>query len=126
MMPSSYTLVGDNVDKVVNPRFMTSEHQRKSFNVFHSYGVRDRVKCDTTDTSPVGDIASLPPSVFLPDPEDCVQLRKHYAILLSRVLVDHVPYFTKKFKDCVIRHIPHINSSNMCLKSEIVSSISLV
>lgn len=118
--PESVTLVGDNLDKTVNPRFMSADHQRQSLHYFHSYGVLDRVKSDCTDHSPIGDVDSLPPSAFLPDTDDCLQLRKHYAILIGRILVDQVSFF-KKFKDCVVRHIPHKHTVQMSQKSNIVS-----
>lgn len=119
--PSPYIIVGDNIDKTVNPRFMTSDHQRQSIHYFHSYGVQDRVKChDVPDSSPVGSIDQLPPCAFLPDSKDCMQLRKHYAILVSRILVDQSSFF-KGFKDCVVRHIPHEHTVTMSQKSNIVS-----
>ncbi len=125
-VPTSYIIVGDNIDKTVNPRYMTEEHQRQSLHYFHSYAVLDRVSSATLpDDSPAGSTKSLLPSTFLPDPDDCVQLRKHFATLIGRVLVDEVPYF-KIFKDCVARHIPHKHSDKMSQKSEIVRFVRLI
>ena len=32
-----YTITGDNLDKSIQPRFMTMDHQTQSLHYFHSY-----------------------------------------------------------------------------------------
>ena len=39
----TYQIVGDNIDKNVKPKTMTSEHQTRSLHYFHAYAVRDRI-----------------------------------------------------------------------------------
>ena len=39
----SYVIVGDNLDKNIRPRHMTSDHQTQSVHYFHCYAVQDRV-----------------------------------------------------------------------------------
>ncbi len=79
----TFVIVGDNLDKTINPRFMTATHQRQSVHYFHSYAVRDRIESISTLAAdkPVGDISRLSPSSYLPDAADC------YAILLAPVLI---------------------------------------
>ncbi len=79
----TFVIVGDNLDKTINPRYMTATHQRQSVHYFHSYAVRDRIESISTLAAdkPVGDISRLSPSSYLPDAADC------YAILLAPVLI---------------------------------------
>ena len=39
----TYRIVGDNIDKNIKPRNMTSDHQTRSLHYFHAYAVRDRI-----------------------------------------------------------------------------------
>ena len=51
----SFKLVGDNIDKEVQPRDMRDEHQMRSLHYFHSYAV-----CDRINVADVSDIATTP------------------------------------------------------------------
>ena len=42
--PTTYIIVGDNIDKNVTPRDMRVGNQVKSLHYFHSYAVQDQVK----------------------------------------------------------------------------------
>lgn len=91
----TFIICDDNLDKTINPRFMASEHQRKSLHFFHSYAVIDQVKCGHLPSNrPTGDLKSLPVSTYLPDSSDCKILFENYATLLARVLVRDIPYFS--------------------------------
>ena len=51
---------GDNLDKSINPCFMTSEHQRQSLHFFHSCAAFDQVNCgDLPCDAPSGDVKGL-------------------------------------------------------------------
>ena len=47
-------------------------------------------------------------------------LKEHFAILVARVLVEHIPYFADDFRGLVETHIPHQYTSEMVKKSEVV------
>ena len=120
----TYLIVGDNLDKTINPRYMTFEHQRQSLHYFHSYAVLDRVNCaDLPSDVPVGDVKSLSFAAFLPTPEDCSVIPHNYSVLLGRVLIEKLSFF-KKFRDCIPKHIIHEHSSEMKKKSTVVSTHS--
>ena len=111
----TYILVTNNLDKSINPRFMTSENQHQSLHYIHSYAVLDRVNCfHLPYDAPVGDIKELGPSTFLPSAEDSFALRHNYSVLLSRVIVKRLPFF-EIFKDCVNSHILHEHSDEMSI-----------
>ena len=66
-----YVIVGDNIDKRVNPREMRVDRQVQSLHYFHTYAVKNR--CDSThsdDLKPIGEIWQLPMSAFLPTPDE--------------------------------------------------------
>ena len=117
----SYILVGDNIDKTVTVRHMTMDHQSQSLHYFHCYAALDRVDFHNLDnSSPIGNVSTLPLSIFLPSIEDCDVLRNNYVILLAREIVEKVPYF-KMFADSVPEHIVHQYTKELSCKSSIVS-----
>ena len=117
---TSVVIVGDNLDKSINPRHMTMEHQRKSLHYFHSYAVFNRIDfSDLASDKPIGDVSTLSLSTYLTDATDCAKLHENYAIL-ARVVVEGIPCF-RVFHDCVVKHIKHMYSSQMKEKSVVVS-----
>ena len=100
-----YVLVGDNIDKRVNPREMRVDCQVQSLHYFHTYAAKNR--CDYTerdDSNPFGDILALPLSVYLPTQEDCMAIRDNYVIFASRIITEHLHAFSG-LKKCVPKHI---------------------
>ena len=120
-----YLLVGDNLDKNISPRDMRVENQVKSLHYFHSYAVHDRIDVsDLSDDQPQVDLQSLPVTTFVPSVDDCIALRSNYIVLVARVIVDRLPYFSG-LRQCVVQHIPHRYSKAMEQKSKIVSKLHL-
>ena len=61
----SVVIVGDNLDKSVNPRHMTIEHQWKSLHYFDSYAVFNRIDfSDLASDKPIADISTLTLSTY--------------------------------------------------------------
>ena len=118
-IPPSYIVQGDNIDKTVCVRNMTTENQNKSLHYFCSYAARDRVNCDVGEDEPSTDILSLPFTTFLPSISDCSSLRDDYIVLIARILVDSLR-FLKPLKGSVPQHITHRYSKEMSKKSETV------
>ena len=117
---AQHILVGDNFNKKINPRHMTVDHQAKSLQYFHSYAAKNRIPTNhLDDTKPRGDIADLPVSTFLPTSADCAALRSNFTILISRIFVKHLPYFSS-FKKVVPMHIEHQYSKEMEKTSDVV------
>lgn len=87
-------VIGDNIDRQVNPREMRIENQVKSLHYFHAFAALNRIETlRMDDTKSVGTVSTLPLSTFVPSPQDCATLRDNYVILVSRVLVQHIPHF---------------------------------
>ena len=92
----------------------------RSLHFFNAYAVKDRVDCSKlacTNVSSSG--MSLDVSKILPNDEDWYQLNQNCTTLLSRVLVDYVPFF-EPFQAAVCRHIKHDQSKAMKQKSIVV------
>ena len=117
---TGYKMVFDNIDMNVYPRHMTSDKQTRSLHYVQSYVVKDRVNYDNLSNK-------LPTEVcvfdILPTNEDYEFLKRNFAILLSRVIVKFIPYFTSDHNKLLTKHIPHEHSTEMATKSEIESVI---
>ena len=58
---------------------------------------------------------------LLPSTTDNQMVKEHFAILVARVLVEHIPYFAEDFKGLVENHIAHQYTSEMAKTSAVVS-----
>lgn len=124
-----FKIVGDNVDKTVNPRYMRSDKQSQSLHYFQSYAVRDRI--DLSDFSDIRprDMAPSPEDVMkqlLPSPLDDESLHANFEIHIARILVDNMPALKLAFEDSVDWHIQHQHSKEIKRKSEVVNSIACI
>lgn len=119
----TYSLLGDNFDKMVKRRFMRFGEGNMSFHWFISLAARDRI-----DLSKLAD--SLSPTC-LPNPEkvaasllpsfsDDAALKKNFAVFVSRTMATHIEFFSFGFNDVVQWHIPHKYSTEMSKKSVVV------
>ena len=122
-----YKLVGDNIDITVNARYLRSEgHRDQSLHFFNSFAVLDRVNLGslpielpaTCNPSPLNMAQSL-----LPSKENDANLLNNIAILVSRVLITHMPFFQFAFLDVVTWHIQHKFYKEMSSKSNVVSYV---
>ncbi len=113
-------IVIDNIDKTVRPRDQRIDAQSKSLHYVQAYAVKDRIEYSkfSNKPPPPGSIYDL-----LPCASDYQALKDNFAILVARVLVKHIPYFSQDFKGLVPSQIPHQFSSEMAKESEIVSKI---
>lgn len=117
----TFRIVGDNIDKNIKPRNMTSEHQTRSLHYFHVYAVRDRIDLSKyNDKTPEPDIARMNFESLLPSSEDAAVLNSNLTVLIGRTLRAHMPFFAK-FADGLGRHIMHEYYDHMSTKSEVVS-----
>ena len=115
-----YILVGDNIDKRVNPREMHVENQVQSLHYFHTYAAQNRCDSLHLDDLPIGDIRDQPMSTFLLTPDECMMIRSNYVILVSRIIVENLPAFSA-FMQHVPQHVPHKYSDVMSKQSQMVS-----
>ena len=69
--------------------------------------ILDRVPCtDFDNEKPLDDIVNVPNKTFLPILQDHANLMKDFDVLVSCVLVEHLPHFQNAFSDVVPKHIP--------------------
>lgn len=121
----SYKIIGDNLDKVVTPRFMRKKkYKRQTMHCFHSYALQDQI--DTSLMSDRLEHLCLPsPDVLaeslLPSQDDDNMLNENFKILIARVLVQHMEFFQKSFQDIVCHHIAHKYEKEMAHISKVVS-----
>lgn len=124
MHGTGYTLCGDNIDKNVRRRYQRSDKSTISLHYFHMYGVKNRV--DVSHLSDVSPSCTLDKKakamLVMPSPNDDLQLKKNIAILVSRVLVNHMEFFKFCFSDVTCWHIKHQHYEEMSTKSVVVST----
>ena len=117
----SYQIIGDNVDLHQTPTHQSVERKARDHHWFHLYAARDRITgAHLSNDSPIADIATIPLQTFLPSVEDCLSLREDFAVLISRVLTTNLAYF-EPLQSVAPAHIQHKHSSDVSIKSEIVS-----
>ena len=122
-------LVGDNIDKNVKPPHERVDSKTQSNHFFHSYAIQDRINLSSVSDKqshylsvPVN---QLPLSTLLLSVSDHQSLIHNFSILISRVLVSEMRFFKESFDGVVQNHIKHEHSSEMTVKSEVVSIISI-
>lgn len=112
-----YQIIGDNIDLHVKPKHMTSTNQNKDIHWFNLNAVLNRVTgndlCDSKPSKSITDMESID---FLPSQDDNLAFLTDIIPLAARVISDKIPAF-EKFKNCVVRHIPHKYSDAMAEKS---------
>lgn len=116
-----HKFVIDNIDKNVSPRNMTMESQTRSLHYVQIYSVKDKIDyygLFKRPFSPSTDLMCL--YDILPSPEDYTSIKENFKIIVARLIVEHLPFFSSDFKGLVPRHTPHRFSTEMSVKSEVV------
>lgn len=121
----SYKLVGDNIDKNIKRRNVRVDKQTISFHGFHCCAVRDRIDFsgfeDHYRPSFYVPASQLPVDLLLPSQCDNATMEFNFSILISRVLVEELQFFSQTFDDVVTKQIKHCYSNEMSKESEVVS-----
>lgn len=97
---------------------MRSDSQTVSLHYVQVYAMKDRVDYSTVTCQKQAEVNLYD---ILPTSEDYDSLKKDFAVLISRMIVAYLPFFSTDFKDTVQKHIAHKYSSEMSKKSEVVS-----
>lgn len=119
--PAKYQIIGDNLDMYVKVKHMSSDKQNRSIHWFAMNAIQDRVSLKPpSNRKQLKPILEVENSEFLPSREDNSKLFSDFIPLFARVLVNKIPDF-KCFEGAVIKHIPHLYSSEMKKKSLQVS-----
>lgn len=121
-----YKPIGDNIDFTVKARYMRSEgRQDQSLHFFHSYAIKDRIDLFKFSFQPsriAKPIATRKlPLEMLPSLDDNATLSRNISTIVSRILVENLPFFRSTFSDVVTWHINHSHYEEMSKKSEVVS-----
>lgn len=106
----------------VVPRHKRIDKQTKSLHFFQSFAVRDRVDLSSASEDPnpflYKQITELPVNDLLPSLSDDQTLLNNISILIARILVKEVHYFSDTFHDVATSHMHY---QEMSKKSETVS-----
>ena len=102
---------------------MRVDHLPQSLHYFNVYAVLDRIdfrslSCDSS----IIDVAEIDTSKFLPSADDMELMITSFSILISRLLVEHIPALYE-YTSCVPAHIDHKYSRKMSAKSHVVRKL---
>ena len=61
----------------------------------------------------------------LPTTSDYSGLKESFSLIVARIIVENIPFFSSDFKGLIPKHIPHSYTAEMNEKSEVVSTIGL-
>ena len=100
---------------------MRADHQSQSLHYFNMYAVQDRVDLShLSNESRIIDPDEIDFSKFLPSAEDYKAIIDNFIVLISRILVKHLPHFSQ-YASVVPKDIKHKYSKEMSKKSNVVS-----
>ena len=117
-----------NTYNIYISNFLLSRYTRgdrfhnQSLHYFNSFPVRDRIplqQLSQFETHVCPTLSSIT-ELILPSKQDDEALIKDLTKIVSRILVDNMPFFQILFGNVVDRHIPHKYSREMSHKSIIV------
>lgn len=86
-----YKLVIDNIDSTVKPRYMREDVQNESLHYVQVYAVKDRVDFSSFTDCPPSSAKYL--YSILPTSDDYQKLKENMAVLVARILVEHIRFF---------------------------------
>ena len=113
-----------NLDKNVRPRYRRIDHPTESLHFFQYYAVKDRVNLMNVPDIPNPclhkPISDIDLNTILPSSADHQVMLHNFGILVSRILVEDLPYFNMTFEGVVTKHIDHCYSKEMAQRSETV------
>lgn len=122
---SGYKLVFDNINKNIKPRYMRADAQTISLNYVQMYGVKDRIDYSSAVSCQRSSV-ELNLYDILPSSRDYDSLKQDFTVLISRMIVNYLPFFREDFNNLVEKHIPHKYSHEMCKKSGVVSAYTYI
>ena len=101
---------------------MRSDKQKLSLHCFQSCAVKDRIDLSSElssmkTTKPT--LNAVMSAVYPSRDDNKANLR----VLISRVLINNVPYFNFAYSDLYPTHISHKYSKEMSIKAEVVSGL---
>ena len=126
MLPwNGFKIVGDNIDINVVPRHKRIDNKTNSLHYFHCYAALDQVDLSGTTEVPnqyiYKGVTELPVADLLPSLTDDTTLLSNISVLVARIVVSELPFFSTAFKDVTTAHISHLYSEEMSMKSKTVS-----
>ena len=120
---TSYSIVGDNIDKSVKPRYQRIGTSNRQLHYFHFFAVSDRVDVSELPITPPVTPVITPEtcaSSLLPSPTYDRIFRQNIITLVSRVLATHLETLGFDCTRLAEWHIFHEYEKEMAKKSEVV------
>lgn len=121
--------MGDNLDIAVKARYLRVDKLNQSLHYFQCLAIRDRINFNDLSTVYSQNCLNSPDKIaleLLPSLQSDSLLLDNFAVIVSRVIVDYIPFFNFALSDVVTRHIDHKFYQEMSSESEVVSILFVV
>ena len=109
-----FKMVGDNIDKMIKPRYMRSDRQNQSLHYIHMYAVQDQIHLSESYQRPAP--KDPPLEELLPSPDDGKELHSNMEILVTQILARHMLLLQRILK-MLSYGIYHIPTQRKCPKN---------
>lgn len=117
----AFSLIWDNTQKLVQARHQSRQSKNKMYMWANAYAALNRVDSrGFDDHQQTLRACDIPLSSFFPNSDDNSALRHRMAVAVSRILVEHVPFFDNYCQSGLVRHVPHRYSAESAVKTETV------
>ena len=112
----TYKLVGDNLNKSIQPLEEIGTYHKNIHLYFHSYAVKDRLELGSFEDSP--SLSDLQKANIEPTADDNIALKSNFVTLAARIIHNHMPFFKKTIGS--IKPILCAYAKEMSQKSQVV------
>ena len=79
----------------------------KSLRFVQSYATKVRINFSAYSNEAPMDVNAFD---VLPTREDYISLKKDFSTLVTRIILEYIPFFAVDFKGLPVKHIPHLYS----------------
>ena len=117
-----FTLIWDNVGKMVMTAHRNSRRQNKMMLWALSLAAENRIFTSHMDDKNVKKAVDILLEEFIPMAKDISEIKTRMTTIVSRILVEEVPFFPENFKDCATDHLKHKHWRESSSKSNVVST----
>jgi len=129
----TFSIVWDNTQKLVQARHQSRGTKNKMLLWANAYAALNRVDIKGLDEQrQVMRAADIPLSAYLPSNEDRTALRERMAVIVGRILVENIPFFSQYCRSGVIHHVSHrfttesaVKTDTVCVVFELLQQLSL-
>ena len=117
---NGYSMVWDNVGKMLKARHQSTTRQNKMMLWALSYAAENRVKTTNLTLNTVVPATSIHISNLFPSEGELGSIRMRMKTIVGRIITANIPFLKDNFKGCVPKHLRHKYWREASKKSNVV------